>query len=184
MWITHMPSTPVAAYDGATGRAVKGGLLGGGGGGDILVGAHPGGLFALPSMDGETRGGGDDILPGTSVATIGAPDGLHGDGALFPVAVSSGARGREDDWACIPEKLWDDALTPGGLDSFLALHGGDPLEGAVLALTPLQRVMGSPVGAAAVVTVAVGFGTVVSYCVLFARTLRRREGGRRDCRDE
>jgi serine/threonine-protein kinase/endoribonuclease IRE1 len=175
MWITHMPSTPVAAYDGATGRAVKGGLLGGGGGGDILVGAHPGGLFALPSMDGETRGGGDDVLPGTSVATIGAPDGLHGDGALFPVAVSSGARGREDDWACIPEKLWDDALTPGGLDSFLALHGGDPLEGAVLALTPLQRVMGSPVGAAAVVTVAVGFGTVVSYCVLFARTLRRRE---------
>ena len=169
-WIAHMPSTPVAAYDGRTGRVVKGGspFEGGTAGGDILVGAHGGGLFALPSTDGGSARGLSLQPPGdSSLGTV---------GALVPVAVSPTPS--DDDWACIPEKLWDDALTPGGLDSFLALHGGGAAsrtDGSRYLLTPLQRVMGSPVGAAAVVTVAVGFGTFASHAASIAR--RKRRGG-------
>ena len=151
-----------------TGRAVDGGspFEGGDGrtGGDILVGAHGGGLFALPSTDGGSARG----------LSLGARGFLGGVGALVPVAVSPTAS--DDDWACIPEKLWDDALTPGGLDSFLALHGGGARPstgGSRYLLTPLQRVMGSPVGAAAVVTVAVGFGTFASHAASIARGKRR-----------
>ena len=165
-WIAHMPSTPVAAYDGRTGRVVKGGSPFEGGGGDILVGAHGGGLFALPSTDGGSARGLSLQPPGdSSLGTV---------GALVPVAVSPTAS--DDDWACIPEKLWDDALTPGGLDSFLALHGGGArpsTDGSRYLLTPLQRVMGSPVGAAGVVTVAVGFGTFASHAASIARGKRR-----------
>ena len=170
-WTAHMPSTPVAVHDGRTGRAIKGGSPGvggggdgGAGGGDILVGAHGGGLFALPSTDGGKTRGLSLGVPGDSLGTV---------GALVPVAVSPTVR-PDDDWACIPEKLWDDALTPGGLDSFLALHGvsgiGLSTDGGLALLTPLQRAVGSPVGAAVVVTVAVGFGTLVSYAALIARS--------------
>ena len=163
-WTAHMPSTPVAVYDGRTGRAITPGGDGAVIPGDILVGAHGGGLFALPS---------------TSSSMSSSTSSLGTVGALVPVSVSPTVR-PDDDWACIPEKLWDDALTPGGLDSFLALnHGGavGSTEGPVgLVLTPLQRVMGSPAGAAAVFTVAVGFGTFVSYAALMARSKERRGG--------
>ncbi len=161
-WIAHMPSTPVAAYDGRTGGVVKGGSPFEGGGGDILVGAHGGGLFALPSTDGGSARG-LSLRTGDSLGTV---------GALVPVAVSPTAS--DDDWACIPEKLWDDALTPGGLDSFLALHGGGgaSTDGSAL-LAPLRRVVGSSIGAAAVVTVAVGFGTFAARAASIARGERR-----------
>ena len=164
-WSARLPSVPLGAFDRRTGRAV--GAFGRGvrGANDVLdpsvdqeivVGAHAGGLYALPKgsvgfEDGGVSSAGSSSSSGGLVSRA---------SSTFPVSVS--ARASDDDWACIPEELAARVLATRG-NPYLAAVG------AVIAVAGGGGGGGASVAAYAFFTLAAGVGAVLTYAVMVTR---------------
>ena len=191
-WTAQLPSVPLGAFDHRTGEVFAGvgfetDLIGGdlemGNEGEhtretILVGAHAGGIYALPKGAGDDGGDPSQAIgkPGsTSVVAIGHQP-ADGD-RLFPISVTSGGA---DDWECIPEDLANAALA--GADIGGGFHSGEPL----LALgtgaagggtTAAEQLLGRPVAMTVVITAAMGVGTAFVWVMMRRTPSSSNKGG-------
>ena len=117
-WSRTFPSTPLSAFEsfGARGSARRGDS----GGPEVFVGAHAGGLYALPGPSLESRADGNANAPKNAPSSSARDDEglitlLRRDGfgeTETPVALAP--RATEDDWACVPEALAAAALATRG----------------------------------------------------------------------
>ena len=166
-WSARLPSVPLGAFDRRTGRAV--GAFGRGVRGttdildpsvdqEIVVGAHAGGLYALPKGSvGFEDGGGSGAGSGSGTGSGGLVSRAS---STFPVSVS--ARASDDDWACIPEELAARVLATRG-NPYLAAVG------AAIAIAGGGGGGDASVAAYAFFTLAAGVGAVVTYASMVMR---------------
>ena len=128
-WSRTFPSTPLSAFEGFGAGVIS--RRGDGGGAEVFVGAHAGGLYALPGPSLASNGQGGEASPDERTRENDRNRGLvtllrSGFGETrTPIAVSP--RATEDDWACVPEGLAAAAL---------ATRGRPFLDGALWGYTP------------------------------------------------